>query len=230
LAVLTSSFINNHVLSTDQYLTHYWPITNGKMNDVIGSSDMIQGSLTNFTFDRFYNLNSALALNGGWTRVPSGIYFDTPEFTISVWIYPQQVGYGSRILDFGNGPSADNIVLAISLKDSLKDYFQIFSGTAQIFLEQSPQNLTLNKWQFLTFTFNGTNAYIYLNGTLTTKSNQNFTLSILNRTNCLIGKSNWATDKYSSSYLDDLRFYNKSLTQTEILELMNQSQISNLKN
>ena len=80
------------VLSTDQYLTHYWPITNGTMLDTIGNSNMIQGDLTSFTLDRFGCPNAALALNGGWTQVPSGIYFNTPEFSISVWVYPQQVG------------------------------------------------------------------------------------------------------------------------------------------
>jgi hypothetical protein len=83
-------------------LTHYWPICNSQMKDVIGNSDMTQGNLTTFTSDRFGNVNSALALNGGWSKVPSGIYFDSPEFTISVWVFPQQVGYWSRIIDFGN--------------------------------------------------------------------------------------------------------------------------------
>jgi len=56
------------------------------MFDVIDVAHMTQGSSTYFTTDRFGNANAALALNGGWTQVPSGIYFDTPEFTISVWI------------------------------------------------------------------------------------------------------------------------------------------------
>jgi hypothetical protein len=64
---------------------------------------MTQGNATYFTLDRFGNQNSALALNGGWTHVPPGIYFDTPEFTISVLVYPQQAGYNSKVIDFGNG-------------------------------------------------------------------------------------------------------------------------------
>ncbi len=74
-------------LSTDQYLTHYWPICNCTMKDAIGTADMIQGNLTSFIADRYGKVNSALALNGGWAQVPSGIYFDTPEFTIAVWVY-----------------------------------------------------------------------------------------------------------------------------------------------
>ncbi len=44
----------------------------------------------------------------------------------------------------------------------------------------------------------------------------------INRISNLIGKSNMGGgDGYSSSYIDDLRFYNKSLTQSELLKIMN---------
>ena len=43
-------FLNGQ-LSTDQYLTHYWPITCGTMKDEIGSSHMTQGSLTSLFED-----------------------------------------------------------------------------------------------------------------------------------------------------------------------------------
>ena len=55
------------------------------MLDEIGLAHMTQGNLTSFTLERFGNANSALALNGGWTQVSSGVYFDSPEFTISTW-------------------------------------------------------------------------------------------------------------------------------------------------
>ena len=55
------------------------------MLDQIGTSHMTQGSLTSFIEDRFGNVNSALALNGGWTQIPSGSYFNTSEYSITVW-------------------------------------------------------------------------------------------------------------------------------------------------
>jgi hypothetical protein len=67
--------------STDQYLTHYWPISNGEMKVVVDCKDMTQRNATYFTLDRFGNKNSALALNGSWIHVPPGIYFDTQGFT-----------------------------------------------------------------------------------------------------------------------------------------------------
>jgi len=88
----------------------------------------------------------------------------------------------------------------------------------------------LNQWQLIVFTFNGSDTSLYLNGTLVASSFFNYSWSARTRKNCYIGKSNWAKNEFSWSYLDELRFYNKSLTQEEILQLMIQNETSkNLK-
>ena len=208
-------------LSTDQYLTHYWPIVKGTMKDVIGSANMIQGNLTSFSSNRFGCPNSALALNTGWTQVPPGVYFNTPQFTISVWVYPSNVGDDARVFDFGYGQLVDSIILSLSFGNSLKPYLTIFSGSTLEFTVISSQNLVLNQWQFLVVTFDGTNVQIYLNGVVTAgNSNQNTLLTTKSRSKCYIGKSNWDSQGFSDSYLDDLRFYNQSLTQSDILEIL----------
>ena len=196
------------------------------MLDEIGSAHMSQGALTNFTFDRFNCPNSSLALNGGWAKVPSGIYFDSSEFTISVWVYPKHVGSYARVLDFGSGPNSDNIIFSLSDRDTIKPYIALLYGSNWNVFASSATNLSLNQWQFLVATFNGSTSSIYLNGPLTIQLIQPFSLSTLPRANCYVGKSNWPSDGYSYSYLDELRFYNKSLTQTEIVSLMNQNQTS----
>jgi hypothetical protein len=188
------------------------------MKDVIGSADMTQGSLT--------SANSALALNGGWTQLPQGIYFDSSEFSISVWINPSNVGSCSRIIDFGNGMWPDNVIFSLSDSTSLKPYFEFYSESVKIFKMTSSKPITENQWQFLTATYNGTNARIYLNGTIVAELNIQGYIRPFNiwRSNCFIGKSAWDGDGNSHSYLDDLRFYNKSLIKEEIIELMNYNQ------
>jgi hypothetical protein len=215
----------------DQYLIHYWPLTNGQLNDVVGNEDMFQGNLTNFVPDRFGCANSALNLNGeGWIQVPSGIYFNPPEFTITVWIYPQQNirnGSWASIIDFGNGPGQDEIILGLSFfKDNNQTFLgQIFNGSNQLVILLSPQHFSISRWQFLATSYNGTHTLVYINGQLVLDSLDSLIQSVT-RTNCFIGKSNWAGHGLSSSYLDELRFYNKSLTEIEILQLMNQNETS----
>jgi hypothetical protein len=195
------------------------------MNDHIGFAHMTQGNLTTFTLDRFGNGNSALALNGGWTQVPPGIYFDTPEFTISVWVYPQQVDPQARVIDFGDGPDPLNIILVLnddnnkSLPTFAIEYTQLISS----------KSFKLYEWQHLAATFDGYSLNIHINGTLAashTFSNY-LSISIVNRTQNYVGKMNWDGDIYSYSYLDDLRFYNKSLTQQELVDLIMMNDASN---
>jgi len=198
------------------------------MNDHIGSAHMVQGSSTNFTFDRFGNTNSALALNGGWTQVPPGVYFNTTEFTISVWVYPINVGPHARIIDFGSakGAANDNFVFALSTLNTVQPYFLTLPLASFISLT----TLSLNQWQFLALTFNGANVNMYKNGQIILNTTIfNYTLPNIKRARCYIGKSNWPANGYSWSFLDDLRFYNKSLIQAEILELMNQNETSKKK-
>ena len=203
-------------------MTHYWPIGKSEMIDVIGGADMTQGVLTTFTTDRFGNANSSLDLNGGFTQLPSGVYFNTPEFTISVWIYPINVSLSSRVIDFGNGQELDNIILTVSQNDWLKPTFEVYSGGTKIAQSVSSDQLQLEKWQFLTATFNESSVFLYINAIVKANTTFNHTSldSSLNRINNYIGKSNWYGDGFSSFYLDDLRFYSKSLSQTEIKNVM----------
>jgi hypothetical protein len=205
------------------------------MKDQIGGADMTQGNLTTFNTDRFGMPNSALNLNGGWTQVPGGIYFNTVEFSISVWIYPQQVGIMARLFDFGNGvqnngQANNNILVQIAQGLIKQPVFAIYtgstgtSGTTPIVFLGTKLNITENTWQFLTITFNGYSAFIYINGQQA--ANLTFplyTMPTISRSYCYIGKSAWSTDGYSWSTIDDLRFYNVSLTQSEVIQLMNQN-------
>jgi hypothetical protein len=222
---LTTYGITTSTLSTDQYLTHFWPIFNGTMIDVIGSAHMTQGNLASFVQDRFGDVNSALALNGGWTQVPAGIYFNTPEFTISAWVYPSNVSSWTRIIDFANGCESHSITLVFSALTPNHPSLCLY--TDSWYFVESSQSITLDRWQFFAATFNGTRARFYLNGNLTADLFFSYTLQNVLRSYCYIGKSNCHWDGYSNSYLDDLRFYNKSLTRNEIIELMiNQNEIS----
>jgi hypothetical protein len=196
------------------------------MKNEISTAHMTQGNLTIFAEDRFGNANAALALNGGYTQIPSGVYFNSPEFTISAWIYPQQVVDMARLIDFGNGQNANNLIATISYGLTLNPSLNILTGSTTVVRAISTQKLKLNQWQFLALTFNGTYSSVYINGSLTAETNNTFTMPTLTRSLCFVGKSNWAANGYSSSYVDELKFFNKSLTQQEIISLMSLNETS----
>ena len=189
------------------------------MNDVIGNADMVQGANTAFTADRFGNPNSALNLNGGYTQVPAGFYFNTPQFTISAWINPSSLGFLARLLDFGNGPLPDNIILTLTDSPPQTPFLYLIYGRNLIGRVESNVTLENKVWQFFVVTVNTTHINMYINGTLVGSSVFRNTLQPVIRKLNYIGKSNWDTDGYSYSYIDELRFYNISLSQSQIIEL-----------
>jgi hypothetical protein len=181
---------------------------------------MINGSSTIITSDRRGNLNEALNLNNGYAYVPLGVYFSS-AFTITAWIYPSQLQTGSRLIDFANGPSNDNIVISLKKISTNTLYFEIYnSGNRYATVEYIA--LIENQWLFLSLCYDGTSVKIYFSGTVAGSSTfSNFMPNFLNRAKNYIGKSNWNGDGVSTTIIDELRIYNRCLSQTEINSLMN---------
>ena len=212
-----------NALQNDQYLTHHWAISNSQMIDYVGNANMVQGSATTFTTDRFGHANEALSLNGGWTTLPSGVYFNTPQFTISVWVWPNAIsGQYSRVIDIGNpGPTFEIELTINSANGDRKPSMWIYyaSPSSSYFGFSTNTQLALNTWQFLAATYDGLTMRIYIDGVASGTYPYTYTMPSMTRSACFVGKNPWNQGS-SSSYLDDLRFYNKSLSLCEINDLM----------
>lgn len=204
-------------------LAHQWLFTDGSLNDLIGNANLLaQSAAIAFTSDRYGNANSALDLNGAYLTAPAGVYFNTPQISVTFWVYPRsQVNSAARVFDFGSGSAADNIMIFIYYAYSSQPGFRLYSGSAILLTVISSQSLVQNEWQFVAVTFDGATANIYLNGTLTgTTTISSYTLANIVRTSNLVGKGNW-NDGLSYSYLDDISFFNASLTQEQVnLEML----------
>ena len=212
----------------DNFLTHYWPITNGEMTDLIGNADMTQGSAkVYFVDDRFKNENSALSLNGGFTQLPSGTYFDAPEFTLSCWIYPLQLNARAPLIEFADESGVNNIFLALFSIDMAARPAFYFNNSIVL---DTLANVSLTEWHFLTVTFSLDNTWsMYINSSLVASAKSDFDMPVINRTLNYIGRSVSDSAAYSNSYLDDLRIYRVSLSQQEIVDIMNATVINQVE-
>ena len=199
------------------------------MLDQIGSAHMKQGALTSFTKDRFGNANSALALNGGWTQLPnSKPYFNTPQFSATLWLYPMSMVTASWIpvIDVNDGCHVNTICFIISQTTTAPwlPSFEIWpTPLPKVAPISTLTSLAPNQWQFLAITYDSLGMMsIYLNGNLiaTTLSPIGFTPPSILRGNNYIGKGNCVNQGYSYSYLDELRFFNVSLSSSQINEIM----------
>ena len=203
-------------------LQNYWPISNGKLYDLVGCNHMTLGSSVTLGNDKNGNKESAISLNGGYAMAPSDIYFNSP-FTISVWIYPNQMGSSSIIIDFAMGGANENILFGQSTGFTGRPYFQLFNSTNQVFYVISNTILNTNQWYFLVAKFDGLTASIYTNGIISGSVTipTYFVPNSVKRIGNFIGKGNWVGNELSYSFLDELRIYNRCLSDSEIINLMN---------
>jgi len=135
-------------------------------------------------------------------------------FSLEVWVRYNSFKNWSRIIDFGNGAPADNILL-LNPGTSNTLMFQIHRGTQAQNIEVGGF-LELGKWIHIAVTLDPSgNTKIYKNGQLIQSGTCHLPNSI-NRTINYIGRSNWAADAYFDGQMAEFRLWNKARTEAEI--------------
>ena len=219
-------FLFNLKYSLTDGLVAYWPIENN-VYDVIGDANMIgpfvgTGGSVSLTNDRFGNASSAINFNNGYYMVPSGVYF-YENFTIAVWLKINNALKFEPILDFGN-VAKDNNVWVSPINTNRLNYPFIAMyypqiGNTNYYSCTGTTQVVLNSWFLFVLTLSGATAKLYLNGTLTDTFTGFYTPKSTLRDMNFIGADNF-NDYFLQADLDDLRIYNRSLTQEEIYLLL----------
>ena len=211
---------------------NYWPFNNNTL-DYAGQANLTEGPVTGilnstntfFDRDRSGRVNSALNLNNWFKRISPGVYFQG-DFSVSFWIKFQAdnispSGAPIGLLDFGS-----DVVLGC-MKDNCLLELVINSVTSVKSVKATTQ-LKNGFWTFVVVTFEvkfkpKPLGSIYLDGTLVGQNILDLLIYVV-RTNNLIGAKASGTGSpygWSLSLIDELRIFNRSLTQTEIILLMN---------
>ncbi len=160
-------------------------------------------------------------LNEGCYRIPTGNYFPTGQFTITVWIKLKVYGFWSNIVSFFNGKLFDAIFFGFQSSSSMPE-LSIFNGNISIAGATSP-SIQLNEWTHLTISFDESlNFKIYVNANLTANSNWNKPLKNVTRIYNYIGRAdNYPGDRDLNAIVDELKIFNRALTRQEIQFEMN---------
>ncbi|MDG0963632.1 MAG: putative Ig domain-containing protein, partial [Opitutales bacterium] len=156
---------------------------------------------------------SSLAyLKAGSFRIEGGMSF-------SAWVYKENLGIYQRVFDFGNGADSQNLTLSNRWKSSEVEW-SVRRGA-------NNQNLvvtnfwTLNEWQHVVGSVNESGIMkVYRNGELKGSKLGHIPTSTT-RTSHLIGKSNWGSDDYFYGMMDDLRVYDRAITDDEVINIYN---------
>jgi hypothetical protein len=162
---------------------------------------------------------NALDFDGSndYIDLPDNVWFHN-DFTVETWIYYRSYVMWDRLIDVGNGPASNNILISPSAGDQYIT-FQIYNGTTATEVKSS-EKIPLNQWVHVAATATGTVGKLYINGRLVgTNSSFNQASNVI-RNNAYIGKSNWSENPYANMILDEFRIWNVGRTESEIRQSM----------
>jgi len=125
-----------------------------------------------------------------------------PDFTIEVWANFTALHAWSRIIELGNGPNADNIVISNTAEDTPTLTWHFYNGGNGTRLEEQNQIL-IGQWinVAVTRSSNGLSR-IYINGEI--KTEQVIPLGLVTRSQNYLGRSSWSRDSYFDGQLVQL--------------------------
>ena len=216
-----------------------WYPFNGDVNDESGNNNVLQSFGITSTTDRFGNLNAAYSFSNTQTNVTHYLKavnrapFATANYSISAWFntsqfYPSTGGvtYNYQAIVFHSpqwytlGPA-----YGLSLKhtnNSILEGNQWTTITTGQPLFSQDGSISTNQWYHAALTYDGTTMKMYLNGQLV--GSKAAILDYTNQVQFLIGGAGDGPSPGGiyggfNGKLDDIGFWNRALTATEILKI-----------
>jgi len=191
--------------------------TGTTLNDLSGNGNI--GTINGPTWTPSGKYGSALSFDGvnDWVTVNDSNSLDlTTGMTLAAWVKPAALGTAWRTVLFKEQPGNLEYGLYAN-RDNGKPNGQVFAGgSAQ---EVDGTALTLNAWTHLAVTYDGSMLTLWINGaqaaTLLAVGNIGTSTGVLR-----IGGNNiWP--EWFSGLIDEVRIYNRPLSQAEIQADMN---------
>ena len=174
--------------------------------------------------DRFGMEKSALAFDGIKDHVKLPAFEVGEDMTISIWCKFLSFNYMSRLVDLGNGSVYDNIVLCNERRTAQLSFYiyKLDPETSRLELKKliSPQTYKKDEWIHVAGTISKEGILkFFINGEKIKEEKSDWVPENLKRTFQYTAKSNWPDDEFFHGELDDLRIWNRELTEEEITQI-----------
>jgi hypothetical protein len=102
---------------------------------------------------------------------------------------------------------------------SCRPYVNVYNGGSTTGNHQSTTLVRTGQWNHFATTLTGTNLRFYMNGVQMVSATVSRPKNIVRNT-CYLGRSNWG-DSPANADVDELKIFNRSLTQSEVINDMN---------
>lgn len=214
---------------TDSLIAHYSFNGNANDNSINNFNGQVHGAT--LTADRFGNSNSAYFFDGIDDFINCGSILDVSSqntISISAWIYPQQISTNNNYSGLGFGKKTSG-TLQLRVRTEADTRFQAHHASARE--ENSTSNkgdstFNYDKWYHLVAIYSDKNVELYIDGIAQSfKGGHDIPhLSKIPQNSVFrIGLSfaNGDEQKFFHGKLDEVRVYNRGLTEQEIDSLYN---------
>lgn len=211
--VLSQAEVNDLYAEPNPQLVAYYPF-NGNANDESGYGNDGTVNGATLTTDRFGNLNSAFYFDGTGDYINGGVSIDTEsnELSISAWVKTENGANNDypRVIEIGTGTNNVRINHAIPYNS-----YRFKISAAQV----DAEDVSFDTWQHIVGVFEGTSNIIsiYIDGVIVNQTEaSNVSLGVLSE--FVIGNT-YTFNRTWKGYIDDIRIYNRTLSDQEILDL-----------
>ncbi len=182
---------------------------------------------TNASWGIGYN-NRGLVFNNtstAYLTLEEGVMEGLDDFTISTWVKLISFGSWSRIFDFGNGEDSWMMLSPQSGSLNTLGYGVTHDGESH--------DVSVNyvfpkfKWVHIALVQEGDSSSIYADGVELGRGYMPVKPADLGLTTAnYLGKSQFEADPYMNGTLDEFRIYNRALSATEILDVMDEKEFN----
>ncbi len=208
-------------------LLAYYPFS-GNTSDASGNGLTAINQGASWTTDRNGVANSAFSFNGSSSYVYAdvGSAFSVSQVSISAWIKSTGPGTTSpRIAAVGPlNSTAQNYGLLLEGTGSPRRlWFYTNSSVTDVFSGSVFTNDNL--WHHVVSVYDGSTVYLYLDGSMIAGAITTGAIPTFTSRRLQIGRSDYPTDAFQGS-IDEVRFYNRALSDGEINALYSSIAIS----
>jgi hypothetical protein len=141
----------------------------------------------------------------------------TSSVTLEAWVYPSTNLSGKETILLKEQPG--DLAYALYANGSKNHpYGYVYIGTARTV--QGKTKLALNTWSHLALTYDGATLKLYINGQLADSRSQTGLLATTSGVLSIGGNGVWSNENFLGR-IDEIRIYNRALTQQEIQTDMN---------
>ena len=186
---------------------------NGRDGTIIPSSSQPSVSTNN---GGYFSFNG----NGGYMSAASMTSI-TNSFTATFYAnFGTTANNFERIIDFGNGPTNNNLEIGREGTSSTL-FVEMFNGGSSPGYCRASSAID-SAWHFWVVSISGGKCNIYKDNTqIVTDFAYSGTVASVTWSNMYIGKSNWVADAAFEGGIGELAFYNRALTSTEATQNYN---------